>query len=138
MTPAERQRQTPQSLWRMAAPWLTYPLLGGAALLGLFAARGGDGTYIAGLITAGAALILLAWHVKEHSDGSDRLLPPLAVTGSTALLLSVVILGVLALAGLFLAARSDGTLHDAGLAGFVVCLGLVLYEVKGYFDRQEQ
>lgn len=119
------------------APWLTGAALIAIMLLGLWAASHtrDDGTYAAGLITAGLALVALGWEVKGGFDGNP---PAIFVDTADALLILEALLTLLALGGLILTGLSrDFTWRSAGAALFLICFGLALANLKHYFDRQE-
>lgn len=138
--PLPRDRVGFDAVWRWTAPWLFGALLVAAALLGLFAASRAqdDGSYAIGFATAGLSLLLLAWRIKSILDGGPAAVS-LLVEDSTALVVLILLLAALAVAGLFLAARSAAILPEAaGYALFVVALAFIFANLKHYFDRRDQ
>lgn len=128
-------------VWRLLAPWLGYLLLGAAALFGLFSASEAADTaeYQAGMVTFALALGLIALRMKRQLDGHyDGLLLPLAVTDEDGFQLYLAVLGVLAVGGLVLAASTENVFHEVGIALFLICVALVFWNVKRYFDRREE
>jgi hypothetical protein len=128
-------------LWHMLAPWLGYVFLGAAGVLGLFTASGApdDATYDVGLSTFIVAVVIIAVHMKRQLDGREvGFLLPVAAASGDVLVVTIAILGVLALAGAALAATLGGTLYGIGLAFFIVCWALIFIEIKRYFDRLER
>jgi hypothetical protein len=97
------------------------------------------GDYASGLTLSLTAVGLAFLRVKSRFDGEpggwgDFLL----VDDMMNLVAEIVVLGVLALAGLFLAASAaTGPLHAAGLALFVACALLVFFSIKHVFDAAE-
>lgn len=139
---AERRRhRVPlHEIWTWIMPWLTGALLAGAALLGVLTAshaRGRD-TYVVGLAVAGLALVALVGLVKRFVDGSaeDRPLDIL-VDRPESLLLLIALLIAIGIGGLFLAADAHGAAASAGYALFVVCLVLIAWNLKHYYDRTD-
>lgn len=128
-------------LWRWLAPWLLGALLVLAALLGCFAASRApdEGGYVMGLVTAGLALLVLAWRVKRAADGAGSLATlPVLVDEATALVVLVGLLTLLAIAGLLFAAHaSDGTVEAMGYALFGFSLFFAFWNLKHYFDRSD-
>ncbi len=119
------------------APWAIGAVLIGAFLLGLWTASDAhdNGTYAAGMIAAGLALIGLAWDLKAYLDGT---LPTILVDTAEALLILEGLLVALALGGLILAAEGEGSaLREIGEALFLVCVGLIFWNMKHYFDHRD-
>lgn len=128
-------------VWRLLAPWLGYLLIGAAGVLGLFTASGnpeGDG-YVAGMVTFGIAVVMIALRIRHQFDGRyDGLLLAASVNSGDALTFYIPIIGVLGIGGLVLAAETDGIFHDAGFAFFGVCAVMIYVSVKRYFDNYER
>jgi hypothetical protein len=127
-------------LWRLVAPGLGYAFLAAAAVLGLITASGNvDGpTYAAGLATFGLAVVIIAVRLKRQFDGRDvGFLLDISVASTDSLFLSIVVLGVLAVAGVALAAWVGGSFYGIGLALFVIGTMMIFRDIKRYFDRQE-
>lgn len=135
-------RVAPGELWRWAAPWLLGALLVVVALLGLFtASRAQDeGAYAVGFVTAGLAVLALAWRIRRAFDGAAPRTPlPVLVDEPVALAIVVVALAVLAVVGLLLAARSNEAVVAAvGYALFGFSLVFLFWNLKHYFDGRER
>lgn len=129
-------------LWRWAAPWALGALLVLAALLGFFAASRArdDGDYAMGFVTAGLALLVLAWRIKRASDGAAPLAPlPVLVDDAAALVILIALLAALAIAGLLLAARSgESELEATGYGLFGFSLVFIFWNLKHYFDGRDR
>ena len=126
-------------VWQWLAPWLLGAVLAAVALLGFFtASRAADeGSYIIGFVTAGLALLMLAWRIRLAGRGAAMPLP-LLVEDPTALLLLVAALTVLAVIGLLLAARGgDPVVAAVGYALFGSSLLFIFWNLKHYFDRRD-
>ena len=134
-----RTRRMPlREIWQWIAPWLLGVLLGCASLLGFFTASGAPGadTYVIGFTTAGLALLALIWLVKRACDRSTPDLPlDILVDRSESLLLLIAVLSAAAVGGLFLAAKARGAAESAGYALFVVCLIVIGWNLKHYYDQ---
>jgi hypothetical protein len=129
------------TVWRLVAPWLGYLLLAVAAVLGLFtASEAGEGEdYVAGLLTFGLAVLVIAWRMRDQLDGrDDGLLLPVMADGEDALLLWIAVMAALGIAGLLVAAATESVLHVAGIALFVVAALFIFAAMKRYFDRRER
>jgi hypothetical protein len=138
--PSSRDRVAFDELWRWVAPWLAGAFLVLAALLGLFTASRAqtDGSYVIGFVTAGLALLMLAWRLKRALDG-DRVPASVLVDDATALVVVIALLAVLAVGGLLLAARSDEAVPEAvGYALFGFALVFIFANLKHYFDARER
>lgn len=122
------------------APWLVGVFLVGATLLGFLTAsdaRRSD-TYAAGIVTGVLALVALAWLVKRSFDQNAEDWPlKILVDRLESLVLLIVVLTVIGIGGLFLAANTGGALQMAGYALFVVCLLLIAWNIKHYYDRAD-
>jgi hypothetical protein len=139
---AARERVGWDELGCWVAPWLLGAALAAVALLGLLAASRArdDGTYALGFVTAGLAVLALAWQVKRACDGAaSRGLPPLLVEDGASLVVLVAVLAALATIGLLLAARAgEAILAAAGYALFGSGLVFIFWNLKHYFDAQER
>jgi len=134
------QRVPLNDIGRWIAPWLTGVLLAGATLLGFFTASGAEGpdTYAAGLVTAGLALVALGWLVKGAFDDRTVRWPlKILVERPESLVLLVALLTAIGIGGLFLAADAHGAAKTAGYALFVVCLLVIAWNLKHYYDRTD-
>ncbi len=131
-----------RQLYRWFAPWIGGALLVVAALLGLFTASAaqGSGDFIAGFVTFALAMLALARGIRNYFDGvSAGFWSPVLVTDPNALLLLIVLLAGLAILGLVLAARTeDAICQYIGYALFVASIAMIAWNLKHYFDRQEQ
>jgi len=120
--------------------WVYIAVVFAIGLIGLFGAA--DATTPAGqYMGVGLALacVLAAFAVvKQHFDGAPdgRVAMFMPSRPANALRL-LVILGVLALAGLFAAASGDPYLYWAGLALTVVSIVLGFQAIRAYFDAKE-
>ncbi len=126
-------------VWQWVAPWLLGAVLSAVALLGFFtASRAADeGSYVIGFVTAGLALLMLAWRIRLAGRGAAVPLP-LLVEDPAALLLLVAALAVLAIIGLLLAARGgDPVVAAVGYALFGSSLLFTCWNLKHYFDSRE-
>ena len=128
-------------VWRLLAPWLGYLVIGAAGVLGLFTASGqpqGD-PYIAGMVTFGVAVVMIALRIRHQFEGRyDGLLLATSVSSGDALAFYVPIIGALGIGGLILAAKMDGIFHNAGFAFFAVCAVMIYVSIKRYFDDYER
>jgi small-conductance mechanosensitive channel len=129
-------------LMRWVAPWLLGAALAAAGLAGLFAASRarGEATGTLGFVTAGMALLALAWQVKRACDGRAAYgLAPLLVDDATSLVVLVALLAAEAVVGLVLAARAaQAALQTTGYALFGFGLVFIFWNVKHFFDAQER
>jgi hypothetical protein len=111
-------------LWFWLLPKLAAALVAASLVFGLVTASQATdrGTYIAGFVLAGLALLALGWGWVSYLDGHDRGLPiPVLVEGAGALQILIGALGALAVAGLVGAS-----------------LALLALELKHYFDCQDR
>ena len=135
-----KQRVPLHEIWTWIMPWLTGVLLASATLLGFLTASHADSrdTYAVGLVVAGLAFIALVLLVKRCADGSAKEWPlDILVDRPESLLLLVALLVAIGIGGLFLAAHGRGTAVSAGYALFVVCLLLIAWNLKHYYDRTD-
>jgi hypothetical protein len=131
------QRVPLKDIGRWIAPWFAGVLLAGATLLGFFTASGAEGpdTYAAGLVTAGLALVALGWLVKGTFDERTVRWPlEFLVERPESLLLLIALLVAIGIGGLFLAADARGAAETAGYALFIVCLLVIAWNLKHYYD----
>ena len=99
------------------------------------------GDYACGLLLSLAAIALAFMRLKRRFDGGEAAWAGFLLVDDVANLLTVIVIfAILALAGLFVAARFDhGGLHNAGVALFVasgIAVFLNLKRVFDNFDRQ--
>jgi hypothetical protein len=137
-----RERVGWDQVGRWAAPWIVGALLVAAALLGFFtASRARDAAaYAEGFVTAGLALLALAWLAKRAADGvALRAPPPVPIENGTALAIVIALLAALAVLGLLLAARAGEVMLEAtGYALFAFSLVFIFWNLKHYFDARER
>jgi hypothetical protein len=122
--------------------WAQLAVLGGFAVLGAFFASAyrAPGDYACGLLLSLAAIALAFMRLKSRFDGAPADWGSfLLVDDMPNLVAVIVIFTVLALAGLFIAARFDhGGLHDAGVALFVASGLAVFLSLKHVFDNLDR
>lgn len=119
--------------------WAQFVVLGALVILGAVAAGHADepGDYAAGMILCLAAIALAFMRLKHGFDGgSSRWGDYLLVDTMGALVFAMIVLVLLGLAGLIVAADAGhGSLHNAGVALFVVCGVLIFLSLKRVFDN---
>lgn len=122
--------------------WAQLVGLGFLAVLGAFfaSANNAPGDYACGLALSFTALALAFLRLKSRFDGGPADWSSfLLVDDMPNLVAVVVIFVVLALAGLFIAARFDhGGLHDGGVALFVASGLAVFLSLKHVFDNLDR
>lgn len=120
--------------------WLQIAFLGVFALLGLFGAAGAltpPGQYL-GVGLAVASFVAAMIVIKQHFDGAPDSRAFLIMPSQPRNILKLlVILGLMALAGLYLAASGDPYLHWTGLALTVASTLLGFRTIGAYFDAVE-
>lgn len=122
--------------------WAQLAVLGVFAVLGAFFASAcrAPGDYACGLLLSLAAIVLAFMRLKSRFDGAAADWGSfLLVDDMSNLVAVIVIFSVLALAGLFVAARFDhGGLHAAGIALFVASGLAVFLSLKHVFDNLDR
>jgi len=126
--------------------WLTFwgelIILALLAVVGAFFASAdvSPGDYACGLLLGLAAIALAFLRLKNRLDGGDPGWPGFLLVDDLGNLIAVVIVfAIVALAGLFVAARFDhGGLHDAGVALFVASGIAVFLSLKHVFDNLDR
>lgn len=126
-------------LWPWFGFWVQLGLLAICAVLGAFAASNADapGDYAAGIVVILGAAALAFLRLKHRFDGGpaswrDSFL----VDSMWGLLVAIPLFTIIGLVGLFIAsAWSDGSLHVAGVALFVVSALIVFFDIRHVFDR---
>jgi len=127
-------------VWAMLSPWIGHVLLIAAAIFGLATASGApdEAAYDVGMVTFLVAAVLIAFRVKRQLDGAAvGLLLPVAIEREDGLLVTIAALTVLGLVGGILAASVGGVFYGVGLALFLICVGMIFFEIKHYFDRRD-
>lgn len=127
-------------VWAMLSPWIGHVLLIAAAIFGLATASGApdEAAYDVGMVTFLVAAVLIAFRVKRQLDGTAvGLLLPVAIEREDGLLVTIAALTVLGLVGGILAASVGGVFYGVGLALFLICAGMIFFEIKHYFDRRD-
>lgn len=127
-----------EGYWRWFAFWAQFVVFTALTVIGLYVAGRGDtpGDYWAGLLLALGAIALAFMRLKLWFDGGAAGWSSFLFVDTVADLAIVVpLFVVLALAGLFVAAGAQGSLHDGGIA-FFVASGLVIFlSLKRVFDK---
>jgi small-conductance mechanosensitive channel len=122
--------------------WAQLVVLGFVAVVGAFfaSADSAPGDDTCGLVLTLAAIALAFMRLKSRFDGGPAEWGSfLLVDDMPNLVAVIVIFTVLALAGLFLAARFDhGGLHDGGLALFAASGLAVFLSLKHVFDNLDR
>jgi hypothetical protein len=119
--------------------WVQFLLLGLSVVIGAFAASQAEepGDYMAGIVLILCALVLAFLRLKQRFDGGPsgwgRVL---LVDNMTSLVVAIPLFAIIGLIGLFMAsAWSYGSLHDGGIALFVVSGLIVFLDIKAVYDR---
>jgi hypothetical protein len=131
------------SVWPWLAFWAELAVLGLLAVLGAFfgSADAALGDYTCGLVLSLAAIALAFMRLKNRFDGGRAADWGgfLLVDNMANLVAVIVVFTVLALAGLFVAARFDrGGLHASGVALFIVSGLAVFLSLKHVFDNLDR
>ena len=122
-------------------PWLAFwgqfVVLGALAILGLFVGSDGQpGDYATGLMLAIGAILLAFLRLKAWFDGTAADWTSFLFVDKPAHLVVVIpLFTVIALAGLFVAAGSPGSLQCAGVGLFIVCGLIIFLSLKRVFDK---
>jgi hypothetical protein len=122
--------------------WGELLILALLAVVGAFfaSAEASPGDYACGMALSLAAIVLAFMRLKHRLDGGDpHWAGYLLVDDFGNLVAVVVVFAIVALAGLFVAARFDqGGLHDAGVALFVASGIAVFLSLKRVFDNLDR
>ena len=122
--------------------WAPLIVLGLLAVLGAFFAseNRAPGDYTCGLLLSLAAIALAFMRLKSRFDGAAADCASfLLVDDIPNLVAVIVVFTLLALAGLFVAARFDhGGLHDSGIGLFVASGLAVFLSLKHVFDNLDR
>jgi hypothetical protein len=127
--------------WSWFGFWAEFVALGLLAIVGaFFASHGGQpGDYAAGLILSLTAIALAFFRLKLRLDGRPaEWSRSLLVDDMRNLALAIAVFTALGLAGLFIAAGSEGGLHAAGVALFVTSALVVFLSLKNVFDTLDR
>jgi hypothetical protein len=127
--------------WSWFGFWAEFVVLGLLAIIGaFFASQGGrPGDYAAGLILSLTAIGLAFFRLKLRLDGMpSEWSRSLLVDDMRNLALAIAVFTALGLAGLFVAAGSEGSLHAAGVALFVTSALVVFLSLKNVFDTLDR
>jgi len=130
-------RQPDERLGPWLAFWGQFVVLAGLAVLGLFIGSDGEpGDYATGLMLTIGAILLAFLRLKAWFDGtSSDWTSFLFVDKPGQLVVVIPLFTVIALAGLFIAAGSPGSMQGAGV-GLFVASGLVIFlSLKRVFDK---
>ncbi len=133
LEPAER------AFWSWLGFWVQFLLLGLCVVIGAFAASRAEepGGYAAGIVLILCALLLAFLRLKQRFDGGrSGWRSFLLVDNMKSLVVAIPTFAIIGLIGLFIAsAWSYGSLHDGGIALFVVSGIIVFLDIKQVFDR---
>ena len=127
--------------WTWIVFWAQFAVLAVLAIVGAFwASQGaGPGDYSTGLWLSFAAVALAFMRLKQYFDAGRTDWPTfLFVDNMRNLIAAIVVFVIVALAGLFVAAGSDGSLHNAGIALFAASGLAVFLTLKRVFDKLEE
>jgi hypothetical protein len=137
----ERSDGLGREYWSWFGFWAEFVVLGLLAIVGAyFASHGGrPGDYASGLILSLTAIGLAFFRLKLRLDGMPGgWSRSLLVDDLRNLALAIVVFTALGLAGLFVAAGSEGSLHTAGVALFVTSGLVVFLSLKNVFDTLDR
>src|SRR3954453_4105840 len=126
--------------WSWIGFWGQFLLLALLAVIGaVFAGQGGEpGDDTAGLWLSLAAVALAFLRLKQYFDaGRTDWQSFLFVENMVNLIAVIVVFAVVGLAGLLIAAGSQGSLHNAGIALFAASGLAVFFSLKRVFDKLE-
>jgi len=119
--------------------WAQFVVLGLLVVIGCFSASEGEypGDYACGMLLALGGIALAFMRLKRQFDGAPGGWSGfLLIEDMRHLALVIPLFSVLALAGLFVAAGWEyGSLHNAGIALFIVSGAFVFLNMKSVFDR---
>ena len=139
-TSSPRQSWDPREYWSWIAFWSQFVLLALLAIIGAFVAGEGSepGDETAGLWLSLAAVALAFLRLKQYFDaGRTDWQSFLLVENMLNLIAVIVVFAILGLAGLLIAAGSQGSLHNGGLALFAASGLAVFLSLKHVFDKLE-
>ena len=139
-TSSPRQAWDPREYLLWIAFWGQFVLLALLAIIGAFVAGegSGPGDETAGLWLSLAAVALAFLRLKQYFDaGRTDWQSFLFVENMVNLIAVIVVFAILGLAGLLIAAGSQGSLHNAGIALFGASGFAVFLSLKRVFDKLE-
>ena len=139
-TSSSRQAWDAREYWSWIAFWGQFVLLALLAIIGAFVAGEGSepGDETAGLWLSLAAVALAFLRLKQYFDAGRTDWPSfLLVENMLNLIAVIVVFAILGLAGLLIAAGSQGSLHNAGIALFAASGLAVFLTLKRVFDKLE-
>ena len=137
----ERSDGLGREYWSWFGFWAEFVVLGLLAIVGAyFASQGGrHGDYAAGLTLSLTAIALAFFRLKLRLDGMPGdWAGSLLVDDLRNLVLAIAVFTALGLAGLFVAAGSEGSLHTGGVALFVTSGLVVFLNLKNVFDNLDR
>jgi hypothetical protein len=130
-----------RAFWSWLGFWLQILVLSVLAIVGAFAASGGErpGDYGCGMVLSLASIALAFFWLKQQLDGNGSGWGDLLLVGDMwNLALVIPLFTVIGLAGLFIAhAWEEGAMHSAGIALFVVSGAIIFLDMKHVFDRMD-
>jgi hypothetical protein len=127
--------------WTWIVFWAQFALLAVLAIVGAFWASQaeGPGDYDTGLWLSLASVALAFMRLKQYFDAGRTDWPTfLFVDDMMNLIAAIIVFAIVALVGLFVAAGSDGSLHNAGIALFAASGLAVFLTMKRVFDKMEE
>ena len=128
-----------RAFWSWLGFWVQFLVLGLCVVIGAFAASGAaaPGDYAAGMVVILGALVLAFLRLKQYFDARPSGWSTFLFVDTMASLVVVIpVFAIIGLAGLFIAnAWPYGSLHDGGIALFVVSGVIVFLDIKQVFDR---
>jgi hypothetical protein len=136
-TTATPPQPTEEGLGPWFGFWAQFVVLGGLTVLGLYIASDGQtGDYATGLLLSIGAILLAFLRLKSWFDGTGADWTSfLFVDRPGQLVIVIPLFTIIALAGLFIAAGSPGSLQSAGVGLFIVCGLIIFLSLKRVFDK---
>lgn len=121
--------------------WAQLAVLAVLAVVGLYFAAEGEeqGDYAIGLILAVSAVILAGLRIGNQLSGDTGGWGSLLFVDNTpSLVAAIVLFTLVGLAGLIVGGTHRSvSVQDGGLALFVICVLLVFFSMKRFFDKEE-
>ena len=140
-TSRSRKPMQAREYWTWIVFWAQFAVLAVLAIVGAFWASEGHrpGDYSTGLWLSLACIALAFMRLKQYFDaGRTDWSTFLFVDDMANLIAAIVVFVIVALVGLFVAAGSDGSLHNAGIALFAASGLAVFLTMKRVFDKLEE